>query len=192
METHDLVPMSRAALLHFTRMIRRKLGISPTEPFVDIMRILEHVLPQLFPDFTLEILPREDMGQDHGLTSTISSDLATSAAVSICNGCIAASCGTDSVTWASASLGSCHLIFRVSFSAGSACSTGSCSSSEKRSRGAARESGVCTLIHQPSGCNILRNPGLPAKLLGTAPRRRIEAGSTQGSISARVSFSLLL
>ena len=62
METHDLVPMSRAALLHFTRMIRRKLGISPTEPFVDIMRILEHVLPQLFPDFTLEILPREDMG----------------------------------------------------------------------------------------------------------------------------------
>lgn len=68
METHDLVPMSRAALLHFTRMIRRKLGISPTEPFVDIMRILEHVLPQLFPDFTLEILPREDMGQDHGLT----------------------------------------------------------------------------------------------------------------------------
>lgn len=68
METHDVLPQSRASLLKLTRTIRRKLGISPDEHFVDVIRILEHILPQLYPDFTLDILPREDMGHDHGLT----------------------------------------------------------------------------------------------------------------------------
>jgi len=68
METHDIFPLSRADILRFTQLIRKKLGISPKEAYVDIIRLMEHIIPKIYPDFTLDILPRATMREHHGLT----------------------------------------------------------------------------------------------------------------------------
>ena len=68
METHDIIPMSRASILQYTQLIRSKLGISKTEPYVDIVRVLEYFLPKYFTDLHTEILSVDEMGEHHGLT----------------------------------------------------------------------------------------------------------------------------
>ena len=68
MQTHDLIPMSRASILRYTQLIRSKLGIPDAEPYVDIVRVLEFFLPKYFPDLRSEILSVEEMGEHHGLT----------------------------------------------------------------------------------------------------------------------------
>lgn len=68
MVNHGLIPMSRQSILNFSQAVRRALHIADTEPFVDVVRILEHIIPSLYPDFTLEVLAKCEMGDDHGLT----------------------------------------------------------------------------------------------------------------------------
>ena len=60
--------LSRAEIRKFVRTLRAKCGYEFIEEF-PILIFLENILPQLIPGFTLEILPREDMGNKHGETN---------------------------------------------------------------------------------------------------------------------------
>ena len=68
MQAHDIFPLSRADILKFSQMVRKKIGIPADQAYVDIVKLMEHILPKIYPDFTLDILSRAAMGEHHGLT----------------------------------------------------------------------------------------------------------------------------
>lgn len=60
-------PCGRLSLRSYAQELRTKLGLNNTQ-YIDIVRLMEFVFPQIFPNFHLEILSREEMGNNHGLT----------------------------------------------------------------------------------------------------------------------------
>lgn len=59
--------MSRKEIRSIASLIR-KLQNSKGEVYFDIMDFLEHTLPHFFPNFTLSVGTKEEMGNCHGLT----------------------------------------------------------------------------------------------------------------------------
>jgi len=61
--------MERQKIQMMVRDFRRRLGISKAV-CVDILRIVENVLPQIFGDeYQFLVLPESEMGTNHGLTT---------------------------------------------------------------------------------------------------------------------------
>lgn len=60
-------PISRKEIRDLARFIRR-IQNSESTVYFDIMDFLEHTLPRIFPEFSLSIGTKEEMGECHGLT----------------------------------------------------------------------------------------------------------------------------
>ncbi|MBU5448943.1 ImmA/IrrE family metallo-endopeptidase [Blautia sp. MSJ-36] len=60
-------PMSRKDIRNIAKVVRRMQSAKGMLYF-DIMDFLEHTLPRAFPEFTLSIGTKEEMGEFHGLT----------------------------------------------------------------------------------------------------------------------------
>lgn len=63
----EVNPRSRADLRRFAKIVRSLTGVPETEKF-PILEFLEMVLPKIFDDFVLEIVPKNEMGNKHGET----------------------------------------------------------------------------------------------------------------------------
>lgn len=59
--------ISRNDIRRFIRHLKRQVGLEDVFYF-PIVQFLENVLPVLIPDFQLEIVPTEEMGNTHGET----------------------------------------------------------------------------------------------------------------------------
>ena len=64
---YKALPTSGKAIAEYARSIRSNTGLENAY-FFPIMRFLEHVLPQAFPDMNLEIVPLQDMPFKEGET----------------------------------------------------------------------------------------------------------------------------
>lgn len=58
---------SRKGIRAFVRELKKVLGLE-NELYIPIVEIVENVLPEIFEDFTLEIVPENEMGAKHGET----------------------------------------------------------------------------------------------------------------------------
>lgn len=67
MDSYKAQGISRNDIRHIVREIRRGIQLEYTLYF-PIVRFLENILPLLIPDFQLEIVPRNEMGNKHGET----------------------------------------------------------------------------------------------------------------------------
>lgn len=67
MNSYKAQGISRNDIRHIVREIRRGTNLEYTMYF-PVVRFLENILPILIPDFQLEIVPREEMGNKHGET----------------------------------------------------------------------------------------------------------------------------
>ena len=67
MNSYKAQGISRNDIRHIVREIRRITNLEHTMRF-PVVRFLEHILPILIPDFQLEIVPKEEMGNKHGET----------------------------------------------------------------------------------------------------------------------------
>ena len=66
-------PLSRCEIRRYANHIKAKLCIGPLDK-VDIVNLMENVMPELFKSqgYEFELLTREEMGNNHGLTDPIS------------------------------------------------------------------------------------------------------------------------
>ena len=64
---YKALPTSGKAIAKYARSIRNDIGLVNTY-FFPVMKFLEHVLPQAFPDMSLEIVPPQDMPFKEGET----------------------------------------------------------------------------------------------------------------------------
>lgn len=62
----EVAPLRRKDIRVFANRVREVFGIR--QPYFQIVEFLDVVLPQIIPDFTLEVLPSDEMGNHHGLT----------------------------------------------------------------------------------------------------------------------------
>lgn len=60
-------PTSRQAIWTLVKGFRRFLGVE-RHLFFDIVRLVERIMPELFPEFVLEICTQKEMGKLHGET----------------------------------------------------------------------------------------------------------------------------
>lgn len=60
-------PLSRKEIRRITQNLRNILGLE-NQPYFPIMPFIEGTLPMVDPEFNLEILPKDEMGNIHGLT----------------------------------------------------------------------------------------------------------------------------
>ena len=60
-------PTSRQDIWSFVRKVRCVFGVE-SKLYFDIVGFVERVLPEIFPDFVLEICPEVEMGNRHGLS----------------------------------------------------------------------------------------------------------------------------
>ena len=67
MNCYKAAPLGREPIRSFIRQLKREIGLE-YELYFPIIPFLEHILPILVPDFQLEILPEEEMGNKHGET----------------------------------------------------------------------------------------------------------------------------
>lgn len=65
----SVAPLSRAAIEKFALDIRRTLGVSDDSP-VDMLRLIEFVLPKALPGFEYEYVPDHQMAGAEATTST--------------------------------------------------------------------------------------------------------------------------
>ena len=67
---YKVQPVSRKQLRELAKTLRRKLGLE-NAVYIDIIYLIEHVFPVICQKwgFSVEILPKEDMKQNHGLTN---------------------------------------------------------------------------------------------------------------------------
>nr|DAY97256.1 MAG TPA: IrrE protein [Caudoviricetes sp.] len=63
----EAIPLSNATIQSMVRRLKKKLGIKRDE-YVNVLEILENKLPDMYPNFCLEIIPKEKMPNKHGLT----------------------------------------------------------------------------------------------------------------------------
>ena len=63
-------PVSRQDIRNYSKSLRRNLHLENAE-YVDIIRLMEYVFPELFKkySFSFEILSKEELGKNHGLTN---------------------------------------------------------------------------------------------------------------------------
>lgn len=59
--------VSRKDIRRFVKKIKKLVGLE-NELYFPIVEFLENILPEIIPDFQLEILPRLVMGDKHGET----------------------------------------------------------------------------------------------------------------------------
>lgn len=67
MNSYKAQGISRNDIRYFVREIRKGVNMEYTMYF-PIVQFLENILPILIPDFQLEIVPQEEMGNKHGET----------------------------------------------------------------------------------------------------------------------------
>lgn len=60
-------PLSRREIREQAHAFRHKLGLD-NEKYIDVLFLVENVLPAIFPGFCVEVLPASQMGNCHGLT----------------------------------------------------------------------------------------------------------------------------
>lgn len=60
-------PRSRAEIRRLANVMHKHLHYDESRPF-PVVEVLEFVLPKLYRDYNYEILPIEEMGDDHGKT----------------------------------------------------------------------------------------------------------------------------
>lgn len=60
-------PLSRQMIWTLVHKIRKALGVD-NELYFDIIRFVENIMPQVFTDFTFAVLPKEELGKQHGKT----------------------------------------------------------------------------------------------------------------------------
>lgn len=63
----EVNPRKRADLRRLANTVRTLTGVPNNEKF-PVMEFLEMVLPKIFDDFTLEVVPKDEMGNKHGET----------------------------------------------------------------------------------------------------------------------------
>lgn len=66
MSLYEAAPISRADIRGLTNLIRRLSGLTD-ERYFPIKEFLELVMPRMDEDFVLEVLPKHEMGNNHGL-----------------------------------------------------------------------------------------------------------------------------
>lgn len=66
MQSLEVPPLSRKQLFDSAALVRRQLRV--TEDYLPIVQILELVLPKIIPEYFFDVLQREEMGPNHGLT----------------------------------------------------------------------------------------------------------------------------
>ncbi|MDR9857831.1 ImmA/IrrE family metallo-endopeptidase [Paenibacillus sp. VCA1] len=66
MSIYEASPLSRKDIRNFVNDIRKVMGLTDTRYF-PIREFLEFVMPQMDENFVLEILPKHEMGSNHGL-----------------------------------------------------------------------------------------------------------------------------
>lgn len=67
-------PISRNEIRNFTREFRKIIGLD-NKLHIDIIRILEHVLPSVFPDMEYMYVPVEEMSGIHGFTTPMNQSI---------------------------------------------------------------------------------------------------------------------
>ncbi len=67
MNCYKAIPLGREPIRNFIRQLKRDIGLE-YELYFPIITFLENILPILVPDFQLEILTEEEMGNKHGET----------------------------------------------------------------------------------------------------------------------------
>lgn len=63
-----VAPLSRAAIEQYAEEVRRTFGIGEHQA-VDMLQIIEHVLPRVWVDFTYEYVPQDELGGAEATTS---------------------------------------------------------------------------------------------------------------------------
>ncbi|HEX2752124.1 MAG TPA: hypothetical protein VHP34_03270, partial [Alphaproteobacteria bacterium] len=61
----EALPLSRTQIREFATDIRKMLGLQSV-PQVDVAQLVEIILPQVIPDFYLDVRTMEEMGNKHG------------------------------------------------------------------------------------------------------------------------------
>jgi Zn-dependent peptidase ImmA (M78 family) len=67
MSKYKAEPLSRNEIRRYVRKLKKSVGLEDTLMF-PIVEFLENIIPMIIPDFQLEIVPKEDMGNKHGET----------------------------------------------------------------------------------------------------------------------------
>lgn len=67
MNSYKANAISRNDIRRYIRVLKKKVGLE-NELYFPVVQFLENVLPILIPDFQLEIIPVEEMGNKHGET----------------------------------------------------------------------------------------------------------------------------
>lgn len=64
-------PTSRRAIRSYAKAFRKLLHLE-NDAYIDIIWLMENVLPEVLKkyNFSMEVLPKEEMGKNHGLTDT--------------------------------------------------------------------------------------------------------------------------
>lgn len=63
----EVPPCSINDLRRIAKQIRNVMALSDDKPF-PVAQFIEYVLPCIYSDFVLEIVPKEDFGDKHGET----------------------------------------------------------------------------------------------------------------------------
>lgn len=66
MSLYEASPLSRADIRSFANVIRKAMGLTD-ERYFPIREFLELVMPKIDEEFVLEVLPKHEMGSNHGL-----------------------------------------------------------------------------------------------------------------------------
>jgi Zn-dependent peptidase ImmA (M78 family) len=66
MNSYVAEPLSRSSIRQYAGILRDALGLKNAKEF-PVLQFLEHILPQVDPNFHYEILPIHEMGNNYGL-----------------------------------------------------------------------------------------------------------------------------
>ncbi len=67
MSKYKAEPLSRNDIRRYVRKLKKSVGLDDMLMF-PIIEFLENIIPMIIPDFRLEIVPKEEMGINHGET----------------------------------------------------------------------------------------------------------------------------
>lgn len=63
----EVAPRSREDISRLAREIRRILGLHDVLN-IDVLKLVENILPQIWDDYCFDVCPAEEMGANHGLS----------------------------------------------------------------------------------------------------------------------------
>jgi len=63
----EVAPRSRKDISKLAFEIRKILGLQNVL-YIDVLKLVENILPQIWDDYCFDVCPREEMGDNHGLS----------------------------------------------------------------------------------------------------------------------------